>query len=124
MSSNFGWLEKEVATHSSILAWKIPWTEETGWPTVQGVAKESDMTECMCVHTHTHTHAHIDTVCPARRRVGAGRCHVYTDVVLTLLRTQRAEVTTDIQEPLLCFRHCLFQSPPPSHKVVGLTPTL
>ena len=28
-----GWedlLEKEVATHSSILAWKIPWREETG----------------------------------------------------------------------------------------------
>ena len=24
-------LEKEMATHSSILAWKIPWTEETGW---------------------------------------------------------------------------------------------
>ena len=23
-------LEKEVATHSSILAWRIPWTEETG----------------------------------------------------------------------------------------------
>ena len=23
-------LEKEVATHSSILAWKIPWTEEPG----------------------------------------------------------------------------------------------
>ena len=28
-----GWedlLEKGMATHSSILAWKIPWTEETG----------------------------------------------------------------------------------------------
>ena len=28
-----GWedlLEKEMATHSSILAWKIPWREETG----------------------------------------------------------------------------------------------
>ena len=28
-----GWedpLEKETATHSSILAWKIPWTEEPG----------------------------------------------------------------------------------------------
>ena len=28
-----GWedpLEKEMATHSSTLAWKIPWTEETG----------------------------------------------------------------------------------------------
>ena len=23
-------LEKEVATHSSIFAWKIPWTEEPG----------------------------------------------------------------------------------------------
>ena len=28
-------LEKEVATHSSILAWRIPWTEEPGglWST-------------------------------------------------------------------------------------------
>ena len=28
-----GWkdpLEKEMATHSSILAWKTPWTEEAG----------------------------------------------------------------------------------------------
>ena len=27
-----GWeeLEKEMATHSSILVWKIPWTEEAG----------------------------------------------------------------------------------------------
>ena len=23
-------LEEEMATHSSILAWKIPWTEENG----------------------------------------------------------------------------------------------
>ena len=23
-------LEKEMATHSSILAWKIPWTEDSG----------------------------------------------------------------------------------------------
>ena len=25
-----GSLEQEMATHSSILAWKIPWTEEPG----------------------------------------------------------------------------------------------
>ena len=25
-------LEREMATHSSILAWKIPWTEEPGRP--------------------------------------------------------------------------------------------
>ena len=23
-------LEKEIATHSSVLAWRIPWTEEPG----------------------------------------------------------------------------------------------
>ena len=32
-------LEKEIITHSSILAWEIPWTEETWWATVQGVTK-------------------------------------------------------------------------------------
>ena len=29
-------LEKEMATHSSILAWKIPWTEEPGGPKSMG----------------------------------------------------------------------------------------
>ena len=37
-------LEKEMATHSSILAWEIPWTEEPGGATVHGVAKELDTT--------------------------------------------------------------------------------
>ena len=37
-------LEKETATHSSILAWEIPWTEESGRPPYLGVAKESYMT--------------------------------------------------------------------------------
>ena len=31
-------LEKETATHSSILAWKIPWTEGAWRATVQRVA--------------------------------------------------------------------------------------
>ena len=31
--------EKEMATHSSILAWKIPWTEEPGGASVHGVTK-------------------------------------------------------------------------------------
>ena len=30
-------LEKEMATHSSILAWRIPWTEEPGEATVMGL---------------------------------------------------------------------------------------
>ena len=32
-------LEKEMATHSSILAWEIPCTEEPGGLTVPGVAR-------------------------------------------------------------------------------------
>ena len=37
-------LEKEMATHSSILTWKIPWTEEPGGLQFMG-HRESDMTE-------------------------------------------------------------------------------
>ena len=33
-------LEKETATHSSILAWEIPWTDEPGRATVHGVTKK------------------------------------------------------------------------------------
>ena len=39
-------LEKELATHSSTLAWKIPWMEEPGRaPTSPWGCKESDTTE-------------------------------------------------------------------------------
>ena len=37
-------LEKQMATHSSILAWRIPWTEEPGGLHSRG-RKESDTTE-------------------------------------------------------------------------------
>ena len=37
-------LKKEIATHSSILAWKIAWTEEPGGLQSMG-CKESDTTE-------------------------------------------------------------------------------
>ena len=32
-------LEKKIATHSDILAWRIPWTEEPGKATVHGVTR-------------------------------------------------------------------------------------
>ena len=46
---SLGWedpLEKGMATHSSILAWRIPWTEKTAGPQSTR-SKESDMTEKM-----------------------------------------------------------------------------
>ena len=61
-------LEKEMATHSSTLAWKIPWTEEPGGPQStgsQGVGHncptEQIQYRYMCTHTHTHTHTHTLT---------------------------------------------------------------
>ena len=41
---SLGWedpLEKEMATHSSILVWEIPWTEKPGGATVYRVTQES-----------------------------------------------------------------------------------
>ena len=35
-------LEKGMATHSSILSWRIPWTEEPGVAIVHRGHKESD----------------------------------------------------------------------------------
>ena len=46
---SLGWenlLEKEMEAHSSILAWRIPWTEGPGGlHTVHAVAKELDTTQ-------------------------------------------------------------------------------
>ena len=38
-------LEKGVASHSSILAWRIPWTEEPGRLQSMGLPKASDVNE-------------------------------------------------------------------------------
>ena len=46
-----------MATHSSVLAWRTPWTEEPGGATVHRVAKELDTTEAT-LHARTQ---------PARR---------------------------------------------------------
>ena len=49
-------LEKEMATHSNILAWKILWTEEPGG--LQSVrSQESDTTQWLNHQHHTITHS-------------------------------------------------------------------
>ena len=59
---NVGWslsqgdpLEKEVATYSGILAWRIPWTEEPGRLQSMGLQRVRHNWE-----TNTHTHAVAD----------------------------------------------------------------
>ena len=47
---------KGMATHSSILAWRIPWTEETGGLQSLGPHR---IRHNWVTHTHTHTHRGI-----------------------------------------------------------------
>ena len=47
-------LEKEMATHSSILAWRIPWTEESG--TLQSMGLQTVGHGLATEHTHMHIH--------------------------------------------------------------------
>ena len=42
-------MEEEMATHSRILAWKIPWTEDPGRLQPKG-SQESDTTEQLNTH--------------------------------------------------------------------------
>ena len=45
-------LEKETATHSSILAWRIPWMEESGG--LQSTGSQRVGHDWATSHTHTH----------------------------------------------------------------------
>ena len=46
-------LEKGIATHSSILAWRIPWTEGPGWATIHRVAKNQTWLKWLSMQTFT-----------------------------------------------------------------------
>ena len=55
---SLGWedpLKEEMATHSSILAWKIPWTEESGMLHSMGLQRVGYYRAHTCVHTTTTT---------------------------------------------------------------------
>ena len=50
-------LEKEMTTHSNILAWEILWTEQPGGNSPWSCNR----VECDWADTHTHTHTHTHT---------------------------------------------------------------
>ena len=84
-------LEKRMAAHSIILAWRIPWTEEPGGYSPWG-HKESDMTEWL-THTHTTTWATLYL-----QTINSGYEKATPEPV------SRAEaLSVDIPDFLLCF---------------------
>ena len=51
-----GWedpLEKEMATHSSVLAWRIPWTEESGGLQSTGLQSQIQLKQ-LSIHKYAH----------------------------------------------------------------------
>ena len=65
-----------MVTYSSILAWRIPWTEESG--KLQSVGSQSQtrlkqLNTCAHMHAHTHTHTHTHT-----RQVGQVKFEIHT----------------------------------------------
>ena len=52
--------EKRIATYSSILAWRIPWTEELGGLQSTGSQRVG---HDWVTNTHTDTHTHTHTQC-------------------------------------------------------------
>ena len=66
-AQSLGWedlLEEGVTTHSSILAWRIPWTEEPDglWSIgSQSWTRLRRLSVHTCAHAHTHTHTHPPT---------------------------------------------------------------
>ena len=65
-----GPLEETMATHSNILAWRIPWTEEYGRLNPWG-RQESDMTE------HAPSHVTILKNKSAIHEQGQNYIHIY-----------------------------------------------
>ena len=51
--SSLGWedpLEESMATHSSILAWRIPWTKEPGGPQSLGWQSQTQLKQLSTQH--------------------------------------------------------------------------
>ena len=49
-------LEEEMATHSSVLGWRIPWTEEPGGLWSMGLQKGWTRLNGLSMHAPMHTH--------------------------------------------------------------------
>ena len=69
-----------MATHSSILAWRIPWTEESGWATIHGVAKSQ--IELSDLNTHTDNGGR-SSLCAAQEHGDPGPAGTRMSAMLT-----------------------------------------
>ena len=68
-------LEEEMATHSSILAWRIPWTEEPGGiQSMESQRVRHDRSDLACTHTNLSS--------PISDLIGICFCQNHPQVIL------------------------------------------
>ena len=91
-------LEKEMATHSSILAWRIPWTEEPGAGYRPRGHKELDMTEQLHFHFHFRFLRGLGESFKIRLSLYS---HILTEVVFTL-KLLASYLTVRSAFPVVC----------------------
>ena len=102
-----GWedaLEKEMASHSSTLAWKIPWMEELSRYSLQGL-KESSTTERL--------HFHFQTM-----------VEVMKIMVTSLKRSHTCTATLTAPNPAACHHRLLPPLEIPGHSWASLGQSL
>ena len=87
---SLGWedpLEKETAAHSSILSWRIPWTEQPGG--LQSIASQSQtrlsnytltLEICTYVSINTHSKMHIFECFMSRKDAGQRHFQIFSRV--------------------------------------------
>ena len=97
---SLGWedpLEKEMATHSSILAWKIPWTEEPDG--LQFLGSQRVRHNWSRAHTHTHTHIQtMDYYAVLNISELSGHEKIWRKLKCTLLRSLPERIPWDMNQ--------------------------
>ena len=95
-------LEKGMATHSSILAWRIPWTEEPGRVHSMGSQRVG---HSWGTNTQTHTHRHTHSM---QGLSGTPICQPYTPRALPRLLTSPAGYFNEASLALALYVFSLF----------------
>ena len=108
---SLGWedlLKKEMATHSSILAWKIPWTEEPG--RLQSKGLQTDTTERLHFDFHCVNHLPAKALVSALKKVLDGISHMIKSQINILssfksisYSSYEACLSPDLKQVLLLF---------------------
>ena len=118
-------LKGSMSTHSSILAWRIPWTEEPGGLIVHRVAKSWTL-KWLSMHTCTlHSHVSeflsirelsiytrmkssldhkssgLETNPHTQQNASSNEAFIYSPIILSLLMVEN-DLRLDLQRALLC----------------------